>query len=281
MPFTTAATLLSAASIAGCAPVPGLEARIADPKLDYLLVGEYHGTNEMPGLAADAMCAAAATGRPTVLGVEFTPDTQPFLDAYLASDGGQRARAALLEAPAWREKGGRTTMAILAMIERARLLAQAGRPVRIAAFDTVPQPTISQEREAGMAKGLAAAQAGRPGSLVVALTGAGHADKEGWVSRTPPITSAGGLLPQDRVLSITFARPGGQYWGCSAPDGDAARGCTSYAMPVREPVAARGIIWDPKLRGGFDGVYSVGSAYTASTPPDAAAAEGSSLQPTG
>ena len=261
-----AATLLTASPVADCATIAGLDQKIADPKLNYLLVGEYHGTQEMPGIAADALCAAAATGRTVVLGVEFTPANQPFLDAYLASDGGAEARKALLSAPAWTEEGGRTTVAIVDMMERARVLAKAGHKIAITAFDRVPEPIVSQERETGMADGLARAQAEHPGSLVVALTGLGHADKEGWVSRTPPITSAGGILPQDRTLSIAFARPGGQYWGCHAPNGDRTRGCTAYDMPPREPVAQRGIVWDSTLRGGFDGVYSVGSAYTASEP---------------
>lgn len=46
-------------------------------QLNYLLVGEYHGTVEMPQVAADALCAAANKDRPVVLGVEFTPTIRP------------------------------------------------------------------------------------------------------------------------------------------------------------------------------------------------------------
>lgn len=249
-----------------CAPLPGIEAVVARPELRFLLIGEYHGTVEMPAVAGDAFCAAVATGRPTILGIEFLPENQLWLDAYLASDGGEAARAALREAPAWREAGGRATGAVLDLIERARLFARAGRLVSIVAFDIQPTPTLSPQREAGLAAGLANAQMRVPNSLVVALTGLGHADKEGWVSQSPPFLAAGGLLPATHTVSLAFARPGGRYWGCHAPDGDRTRGCTAYDMPVREPVAPRGITLDPRLRGGFDGVYSAGSAYMASEP---------------
>lgn len=251
---------------ADCQPLPGIDDLVARSGLRFLLIGEYHGTAEMPAVAGDALCAAVATARPVILGIEFAPDNQAHLDAYLASDGGDGARDALLQAPAWREAGGRATQAILALIERGRRFARAGRPVTIVAFDRIPVPALSPEREAGLAAGLANAQMRVPNSLVVALTGLGHADKEGWISQTPPFLAAGGLLPAAHTVSLAFARPGGRYWGCHAADGDRARGCTAYDMPAREPVAARGILLDPSLRGGFDGVYSAGAPYTASTP---------------
>ena len=270
MTIILTAALLAAASSAGggadCAPLPGVERILGRPEIAYLLIGEYHGTIEMPAVAADALCAAASADRPAVLGIEFPLDSQPYIDAYMRSDGGAAARAALLEAPAWKEEGGRSTAAILDLIERARALAAAGRKVTVAAFDKVPSPIVSKEREEGLAQGLAEAQARVPGSIVVALTGAAHADRQGWVSRTPPFAAAAGLLPQERTVTITFARPGGQYWGCSAPDGNREAGCTAYDMPVREPVASRGIVLDKTLRAGFDGIYHSGKAYSASRP---------------
>lgn len=260
------AALAAFTSAAECEPLPGIEELVSRPDLRFLLIGEYHGTAEMPAVAGDALCAAVATGRPVILGIEFAPDNQAHLDAYIVSDGGAAARAALLQAPAWREEGGRATSAVLGLVERARRFARTGRAVTAVAFDRIPTPTLSAEREAGLAAGLANAQMRVPGSLVVALTGLGHADKEGWISQTPPFLAAGGLLPAAHTVSLAFARPGGRYWGCHAADGDGTRGCTAYDMPAREAVVPRGIRLDPSLRGGFDGVYSVGTAYTASAP---------------
>ena len=238
-----------AAAVTACAPLPGIEVVVARVELRFLLIGEYHGTVEMPAVAGDTLCAAVATGRPAILGIEFPTENQPYLDTYLGSDGGEAARTALLGAPAWREEGGRATEAVLALIERARLFARVGLPVSVVTFDIVPTPTLSPQREAGLAAGLANAQMRVPNSLVVALTGLGHADKEGWISQSPPFLAAGGLLPAAHTVSLAFARPGGRYWGCHAPNGDATRGCTAYEMPSREPVAARGVTLDPHLRG--------------------------------
>lgn len=261
-------TALGAAALpagAGCAELPGSRALVAE-SVDYVLVGEYHGTNEMPAMARDLACAAAATGRPLVVGIELAPANQAALDAYLRSDGSAPARAALVASPGWAEEGGRTTAAIVDLVEAARRIGRR-HPTTIVAFDAAPtERGTSAAREKAMADTLAAAQRRVPGSLVVALTGAGHAGKSAWTSYDPPFPGAGQLLPPDRTIALTFARPGGHYWGCHAPDGDRTRGCTAYEMPAREPIVPRGITLDRTLRDGFDGVYSPGRRYTASAP---------------
>jgi len=270
--FACLALALPAAARAAdpaCTPLPGL-APLITADVEYLLFGEYHGTVEMPGAVADALCSALATRRPVVLGIEMDQLNQPWLDAWLASDGGSEAKAALLAAPGWAESGGRTTEAILGLVDSARRLARAGRDVTLLAFDPVSISGTSAAREAGMARLLRAAAEGRPHSLVIALTGVGHASRTGWTSYTPPFDALGGLLPKARTRSFAFARPGGFYWGCQSPDGT-RDGCKPYAMPVREPVAPRGVRLDPAAREGFDGIYSAGAAYTASRPARGAA----------
>ena len=250
----------------GCAELAGADALVKRPEIEFVLVGEYHGTNEMPAVARDIACAATTTGRPLVFGVELTPVDQPAIDEFMRSNGSPSARGALLASPGWCEKGGRTTAAIVEMLETLRRLGRRNR-VSVVAFDAAPTPRgTSAAREAAMAKVLKKTAAKQPGSLVVALTGAGHAGKSAWTSYDPPFAAAGQLLPPERTVALTFARPGGRYWGCSAPNGDGSRGCTAYDMPPREPVAARGIRFDKSLRDGFDGVYSAGGRYTASHP---------------
>lgn len=251
---------------AECGSLPGIETVLRLPSLNYLLIGEYHGTVEMPAVAADALCVAAKSGRPVVLGIEFTPANQSALETYLSSDGSDAARTALLSSPAWQVNEGRTTQAVFDLIESARRLVAEGRRIAIVAFDRVPEPAVSRQREAALAQSLMEARAGLPGSLVVALTGAGHAGKTPWSSQTPPFPSTGQILPDAETVALTFARPGGMFWGCRAPNGDASAGCTAYEMPAREPVSARGIVLDRTLREGFEGVFSAGRPYTASRP---------------
>lgn len=252
------------AAAPACTPLPGL-APLITSEIGYLLFGEYHGTVEMPAVVADALCAASTTKRPLILGIEMDRANQPWMAAFLRSDGGEAARAALLTAPGWREEGGRSTEAILGLIDAARRMARDGHDIAIIAFDPVTIPGTSAAREAGMADLLRGALERRPGGLVVALTGGGHAGRLPWTSYTPNFDALGGLLPKNRSLSFAFARPGGNYWGCHAPDGK-RDGCKPYAMSVREPVTPRGLRLDPTAREGFDGVYSSGSAYTPSRP---------------
>lgn len=248
-----------------CTPLPGIEAVLAKPDIGFLLFGEYHGTIDMPALVGDAICAAAATGRPLVIGIELASSEQPAIDAFMASRGTSNARAALLSAPVWQEEGGRTTRAIADLLETARRLGKH-HPVRAVAFDALPQPGTSARREQAMADALKQAGDVMPGTLVIALTGIGHADRTGWASQTPPFASAVQLLPDGRTVTLAFARPGGNFWGCHPANGGEAQGCRSYPMPVREPVSSRGITLDANARPGFDGIYSVGRQYRASRP---------------
>ena len=261
----TAAQASPAAALP-CDPLPGMEQVLARPAVNYILMGEYHGTVEMPKVTADAVCAVALAKRPVIVGVEFPPENQSAIDAYLKSEGAAAARAALLSAPAWKEEGGRTTSAIFDLIEQARRLSSAGYPVTVVAFDLVPQPVLSKEREEGLARGLAEARAKVPNSLVVALTGVGHAGKSLWTSQNPPFRAASQLLPPAETLSFFFVRAGGEFWGCHPAGGGPPGECKAYDMPVREPAGVRGIRLDGSLREGFDGFYSAGTKYTASKP---------------
>lgn len=96
---------LAAASALACPPVPNADRLWAKPETQWILVGEMHGTAQMPALFADLVCQAAATsGRPITVALEQNAGMQPAIDAFLKSDGGPRARASFLAAPMWTGK---------------------------------------------------------------------------------------------------------------------------------------------------------------------------------
>lgn len=249
-----------------CRQLPGVDSLLSLPELNHVLIGEYHGTVEMPAVAADIMCAAAARGRPVVLGVEFTPDHQRALDHYLHSDGGAQAREALLATPIFQGTDPRATQAVFSLLDDARRLAASGHRIQVVAFDRVPHPMVSREREAALAEELMAARQRLPGSLVVALTGVGHAGKTPWTSQQPPFPSTGQLMQDGTTVALAFARHGGRYFACHDATPTAPAGCDTQEMPVREPLRPRGIVLDASLREGFEGVYSAGTPWTASGP---------------
>jgi hypothetical protein len=60
-----------------------------------LLLGDLHGTQEIPAFVAD-LIATPVADQPVVLGLEIRRDRAPSIEAFLASDGGPAARDAVL-----------------------------------------------------------------------------------------------------------------------------------------------------------------------------------------
>lgn len=260
----TALFLFSIPAVAGaaCPALPGAGA-VLDAKYDYVLVGEAHGTIELPAIFADLACYAAADGRPLLIGIEHAPENQGALDTYLKSDGGEAARSALLAAPAWTEAGSRGSRAMLDLIERVRVMKASGVDVRLVGFDHVIEAAgTSDLREERMAGHLSAALAATPGARILALTGLGHADKEGFISMTPPIRSMAQFLPAERTLSLAFSRTGGEALVCRGIPG--ALTCAVAPLTQRDPIGPRGVTLGAE-RGGFDGVLATGGVLTSST----------------
>lgn len=246
---------------ADCPALPGVQPVLAE-RHDYVLVGEAHGTVELPAVFADLVCQAAADGRPLLVGVEHAPENQIALDAFLASDGGAAAQETLLTAPAWNEAGSRGSQAMLDLIERVRRIKADGVNVRVIAFDHVIETAGTSElREQNMAGNLTSALAEAPGARVLVLTGLGHADKEGFVSMSPPFRSMAQFLPAERTLSLAFSRTGGEALSCRGVPG--ALTCAVAALTARDAPVGRGVALGTE-RGGFDGVISTGGVLTAS-----------------
>lgn len=248
---------------AGCPELPGSQA-LLEADADFIVVGEAHGTVELPALFADLACTLTADKRPLLVGVEHGPANQAALDAYLVSDGGAAARAVLLQAPAWNEAGGRGSLAMLELIERVRQLRAAGADVALLAFDHVIEtPGTSERRERYMAAHLVAAAGRSQGARVLALTGLGHADKDGFSSQQPPFQSMAQFLPPEDTLTLSFVRTGGEALGCRGAPGSLT--CAPGPMTARDDPRARGVSLGDG-RSGFDGWASSGGTLTASTP---------------
>jgi len=243
------------AAALNCQTLDGADALWAHPETRIILVGEVHGTREAPAVAGSVLCASIKTGRPMILALEAAPkDGQAEIDAYLASPGVEADRAALRRAAMWADPYGRSSEAVLDLVETARRLKA---PVVL--FDTTPPRSGPTDgvREQGMAMALAgAAASGR----VVALTGLGHADRTGFTSLK--VASAVMRLPASSTVTLAPIVSGGEAWGCWGTPPD----CRAQALPVRQPVSARRIVMDPGVREGFDGGYSVGGPFTASPP---------------
>jgi erythromycin esterase-like protein len=171
-----------------------------------VVLGEMHGTVEVPALAARIVRTAAAHGA-VVLGLEIPDDLQPAIDAFVTATDHATARAALLGTPHmfWGWQDGRSSDAMIALVADVRALRAAGRDASVICFDG--GFATAEDRDAGMARSVIAARAARPDAAIVVLCGNLHA-------RTSSLRWMGGHLRAScaPLLSLNVVDAGGSCW---------------------------------------------------------------------
>lgn len=255
-----------AAQVAASKPVecaaPGGAERLLTPG-STIFVGEIHGTKEVPASVGGLACAALQAGLPVRVGLELFVEDHAALDGFLASEGGAAAKAKLLESGFWTREyqDGRSSEAMLSLLEQLRALRAAGRKLEVFTFDSAtPSPTT---RDADMAKrALTTLQRGHEG-LTLLLAGNLHARKTrgGFM---PDFEPMGYHLVQagQRLTSLNAMHSGGTAWACFGPSVDA---CRVHPLPPRPDNIGGKIDMTPMDGGAYDGMLKLGPA-TASAP---------------
>ena len=247
-----------------CRPVPGEEQLWSGQTTRYVIVGEVHGTTQVPELFGDLACAAHASGRPVVVGVEMSETAQPDLDRFLGSDGRTAAVRAFLASPAWRSpmKDGRSSRSYLQLIERLRVLKRAGEIAAVVAIqpsgDTAEQPS-ADGFNAAMADRIRSAGKLSPRAIVLVLVGNLHASKHPVHFGDQVITPAAADLPPAETISVNV-ETGGKAWNCSGPST-----CGVHDL-IGVPPRKREVRLDRSVEGNYDGVVDLGIPATASLP---------------
>ncbi|WP_342378697.1 hypothetical protein NVS55_04805 [Myxococcus stipitatus] len=181
-----------------------------------LLVADPLGTQEVPTLALRMLCEATSQGLPVTLALSIPVSEQPLLEQYLASDGESADAQELLSGSAfWRRayQDGRSSRAMLWLVEQARRLRASGKDVALAAIDA--NKAQGNEREAQLAEHLLKAQAARPQAWTLALTGSVHArtTEVSWDGDFEPMGArVARALPSTRALDVGFQR--GTQFAC-------------------------------------------------------------------
>ncbi|SFD15042.1 ChaN family lipoprotein [Massilia yuzhufengensis] len=258
-----ALSALVAASPAQAAPCAALDA-VPDAVLGapLLVLGEVHGTREVPDFVAAYLCAAAQQGRKLTLAIELPSSEQAGLDAFMASPGLAPDVARLIGGGMWRSarQDGRTSAAMLRMLQALHALRAGGADIRLAAIDT---DAPSARRDAAMADSLRAALRQGAGRQVVALIGALHATRTRGNRFNPHYESAVYLLADQRLLALTVGTAGGAAWVYRGAD-PASCQATAWDINRITPAPATPFSLTPPSPQ-FDGVFYVG-ATTASPP---------------
>lgn len=242
----------------------------------HLLIGEVHGTAEIPPLVASLVRSFPIESR-TLICLEIAADEQARLDAFLASDGGEAATNALLSGPHWIMPDGRASGGYLKMLNLIRQLARQGRPVSVAAIDVDPlaglkgrtKPLsqeeilqLSRERDKQMADNVLQAINNHSDSNLVVLVGNVHASvQQGtpWDAKYKPL---GWHLKQELpdLISLNFQTAGGKAWVMT----DSTIGEPKYFAGTDRGVKPFVELFKTTTAG-YDGVLYVGK-MTASAP---------------
>ena len=255
----TAIALLGAAPIA-CPGIPGAE-RLWDPATRWVVVGEQHGTNEAPEAFADLVCLASKTGRPVTVALEYMRNSQPAIDAYMASDGGPQAKAALLTLPQFADpiQDGRGSIAFFRLLERLRVMRKAGMIGSVMAADIDATQPMTKARDAILAEHWQAAAAPANG-IVLAYAGNVHAMRKPVTFGDRTVVTAASLLPRARTLTVDIMTNGGESWNC------VDEACGVHPDGPARPGASRGIRYssDPAMM--WDATFDLAVPATAARP---------------
>lgn len=227
-----------------------------------VLVGELHGTTEVPRIVGELVCIAAKRGA-VVLAVEFPVEEQPRLTAFLESSAATPAALRDLVSSAFWSKSfqdGRTSVAMARLLARARELKRAGATIQIRAFAPSAPNGDQGEYEKKMAQQLTEGLSSTS-AISIILAGNLHAQTTKGTDWDPDFTPAGYFLAKSRtVTSLLAVSPGGSAWVCTGPEHQC--GPHSFEWPGKYSVKP-GIEWSDE-RSGFDGLLHVGPIHASS-----------------
>lgn len=235
------------------------------PPRGTLLLGEVHGTREIPAFVG-RLVAAVSAREPVVLALEIPEDQGPAIGAFLASDGGPAAGRALLAGPWWQApyQDGRRSVAAADLLETVRALRAAGRSIEVVAIDHAAPAGAAADaetREDAMARNVIAARRAHPDAALIVHAGNLHTSKRevrflpGFAWMAMRVAAAG--IP---LVSLDARYADGTAWNCR----DAvAEHCGVGFVAGRG--AELGIRLEPSPGGAYDGWFGVG-ALTASPP---------------
>ncbi|HZH44505.1 MAG TPA: calcium-binding protein [Lysobacter sp.] len=188
-----------------------------------IVLGELHGTREVPRLAAALAAAYARAGEPVVLALELPRDGSAASRAYLHSDGGTAARQALaahrfLRPPA-PVHDGRRNGAVIELHEALRRLRARGADVAIAPIDVERSTGGAGARDRMLAERLRRIHEALPRGRVIAVVGNVHAMRfrpqgPSWPARlqAPMAWHLRDLEP----FTVNVAARAGESWGCAS-----------------------------------------------------------------
>jgi hypothetical protein len=252
-----------------CKGGAALPAKLLEPG-GALLFGESHGTKELPAFFGEAVCWTSGA-LPVQAGLEVPGAEQGRVETFLASPGAATDVEALTAGPFWTTSSpdGRTSKAMVALLDRLRRLRVEGRPIEVFLFD-IDDSSDMAGRDRAMADTIAARVGAHAEALTMVLVGNLHAQKNKGTPSDPDFEPMGWHLAGAgvRVVSLNHAAPAGTAWTCQPAPGSAPD-CGSHAFPGTPPLPSGRtigieILAEPTTEG-YDGFFAT-PTMTASPP---------------
>ena len=104
-------------AFAACKATPGADLIWRSTTLQYVFIGELHGSNETPAAFGQLVCDGLMHGRRVVVALERPTSEQVSLTSIVSSPDESAATRALLEQPDWQQgMDGRASHAMLSLL---------------------------------------------------------------------------------------------------------------------------------------------------------------------
>ncbi|WP_394781792.1 hypothetical protein [Undibacterium sp.] len=195
-----------------------------------IIVGETHGTKEIPEFVSGLACSLANEDRPLLVGLEMPIDEQKSISEYLKSTGTPEDKHRLTSGKFWHPymPDGRSGEAMLKLIDDIRLLHAAKKEVFLFAMDMddnqMPLPLSKNEsnwpglRNAFMALNIETRLGQYPNYTALILVGNYHAEKGIGTPEDKDGHSMAEILSHKfAIQNIDFSTTGGEAWTCEGP----------------------------------------------------------------
>ncbi|WP_224364897.1 hypothetical protein [Hyalangium versicolor] len=247
-------------------PIIGLPPQVERGRV--LMLGELHGTQQVPRFVAQGVCQAASSGTPVTVGLELPVENQERVHTFIHSAGTDDDWLKLMESPFWRNPfpDGRGSEAVANLLEQLRRLRAQGLDVEAFVFD---HPQVQgQERETAMANTVLSFIHKSPERFYVVVSGNIHPrTRKGlpWDSQYQPM----GRLIHAQVknsVALDMAYNSGTAWICAMASKSEQLECGVKEARGKDNGDRYFVhLWNDPDENGFHGVFYVGPV-TASLP---------------
>lgn len=225
-----------------CTATTKIDIKNIQPKI--VIVGELHGTNEIPEFVGELACSFIKAGKKLILGLEIPTDTQEAINTYMSSQGTPFDKEKLIESEFGARQDGRSSRAMLELVESMRKIRAIGKDLAVMGFDISvgnllpplhPGEKIWKgERNMAMARNIESRARVYPEHTFLILTGATHAYKKKGAPWDAEHEAMAYLLSQRLpTYIIAVSSPGGTGWFCPTLDATGKAQCGSHPIGVR------------------------------------------------